>query len=158
MAGIKGNKTHSNKTSFPNQKNWANKKPYKLVYRRFAEMLKNAETNDEILCLQDAYKSINWRYSKVDYWINKIPSLGKYKKDIQSAIISRINKKALQGEKSGGFNATASIWRMKQLGEIDQSNIDHTTKGEKMASDLSILSTDELVKRAEAISKIDEQT
>lgn len=117
MAGKKGNKAHANKTSYPNQKD--NKKNPNVVIRKFLEMYRNAENDDEILCFQDACKSIGWRSSKVDYWVHKIPVFENLKKDIQNIIISRINKGAL----TSNLQATASIWRMKQLGEIDEKSV-----------------------------------
>ena len=41
MAGIKGNKKHANKTSFPNQKNWGNKKHPAVVLRKLSQMIEN---------------------------------------------------------------------------------------------------------------------
>lgn len=127
MAGIKGNKSHANKTSFPNQRNWSNKKAPAVVLRKFKEMYENAKTDDNILCFQDACMSIGWRSSKVDYWAKKIPTFGSLKTDIQNIIVSRVNKNALFGD----FNATASIWRMKQLGEIDKQETNLKNDGGK---------------------------
>lgn len=119
MAGIKGNKKHANKTSYPNQKN--NKKHPNVVYRKFSQMIKNTYDDENILCWQDACMSINWRDSKVNYWCGIIPVFATLKNDIQNIIISRINKNALNND----FNATASIWRMKQLGEKDKQEIEN---------------------------------
>lgn len=118
MAGKKGNKAHANKTSYPNQKN-RTKHPG-VVLRKFSEIIKNAKQSEDILCFQDACLSIGWRSSKVEYWTKKIPVFENLKKDIQDIIISRINKNALNNK----FNATASIWRMKQLGEKDKQEIE----------------------------------
>ena len=138
-----------NQTSFKEGNKVAQKSP-KVVLRKFNEMLENAQNDNDILCFQDACYSIGWRDSKVDYWVNKSAVFEKLKKDIQSAIIRRINKGAL----TGGYNPTASIWREKQLGETDSQNIDHTSKGEKITIDLSSMSTDELIKRAKAIESL----
>jgi len=110
--------------------NQAAKKSPRVVIKKFNQMLDNAKNDENILCWQDAVKSIGWRHSKVDYWINKLPVFGNLKKDIQQEIISRVNKKALINK----FNSTASIWRMKQLGEKETQyqNLDHTTKGESI--------------------------
>lgn len=116
MSGIKGNKGHANKTSFPNQKNWRNKKHPAVVLRKFSEMIENTKNDNNILCFQDACHSVNWRCSKVNYWCDKIPTFATLKSDIQNIIVSRINKGALDND----FNSTASIWRMKQLGERDE--------------------------------------
>ena len=133
MAGTKGDKRHANSTSYPNQK--LNIISPKIIYRKFLEMLKKSIENDDILCFQDAYMSVGWRGSKVDYWIKKIPILESFKRDIQNVIVARINRKSLQGT----FNSTASIWRMKMLGEYEvqkveqtvNSNIDIVVDGEK---------------------------
>jgi hypothetical protein len=131
MAGEKGNKKHANKTSYPNQKN--NKKNPAVVLRKFKEMLYNAENDDTILCFQDACKSINWRDSKVNYWCRIIPIFATLKTDIQNRIISRINKNALNND----FNATSSIWRMKQLGELDQQFINQKSETTVKIPDIS---------------------
>lgn len=94
----------------------------KVVMRKLFEMLDNAKTDSDILCFQDACDSIKWRDSKVNYWASKIPVFATIKKDIQSSIIRRINKGALNNK----MNTASAIWRMKQLGEKDQQyqNID----------------------------------
>ena len=126
MAGKKGNKSHANKTSFPNQKQ--HKKNPKVVVRKFLQMLNNAKTDNDILSFQDACLSIGWRSSKVDYWVNKIPVFETLKKDIQNIIVSRINRGALKGD----YQPASSIWRQKQLGEKDQQYQDLTSKGDKI--------------------------
>lgn len=138
MAGIKGNKKHANKTSYPNQK-YNNKSP-RVVLRKFREMLFNAENDDDILCFEDACHSIGWRGSKVDYWIKKIPIFENLKKDIQKQIIRRINKKSLKGD----FVPSPAIWRMKQLGEIEIKEVkqDLTTQGEKINQKMEIIFKD----------------
>lgn len=87
-----------------------------IVYRKLRQMYINSCEDDDILSFQDACFSINWRPSKIAYWTSKLHVFELFKKDIQDAIISRINKQAL----TGNFNPTASIWRMKQLGEKDE--------------------------------------
>lgn len=124
-------------TSFPNQKNWRNKKEPKVVLRKFLEMLENAKTDDNILCFYDACNSIGWRNTKVDYWAEKLPTFGNLKSEIQKAITSRINKAALEGD----FAPAPSIWRMKQQGEKDQQYQDHTTGGDKIQQSPSLTST-----------------
>jgi len=105
-------------------------KPPKVVIRKFIEMLENAQNDSSVLCYEDACHSIKWRDSKCNYWSDKLPVFATLKKDIQSTIRRRINNGAL----TGGYNPTASIWRMKQLGETDLQNIDHTTKGKEIQS------------------------
>ena len=50
------------------------------------------------------------------------------KKDIQQALIKRVNKQSLKNK----FGAAPSIWRMKQLGEKDESHFDIKSGGEKI--------------------------
>lgn len=98
------------------------KKSPKVVIRKMQEMYRNALIDNEILSFQDACYSISWRPSKIAYWTSTYHVFELFKKDIQDAIISRVNKKALKNE----FNATASIWRQKQLGERDEQHINTT--------------------------------
>ena len=79
------------------------------------QMRANANADDKILCLQDATHSVQLYSSGLNYLLDKFPVFEAIKKDIQSIVTSRVNAKALTGE----FNATASIWRMKQCGEKD---------------------------------------
>jgi len=72
--------------------------------------------------------------STFHYLIEKFPVLEIYKKDITDIVVSRINKNALKNE----FNATASIWRMKQLGEKDKTETDITTNGKEINSPQTI--------------------
>ena len=101
-------------TRFKEGNKAAQKNP-KVVIRKFREMLENAKNNEDVLSFQDACASINWRDSKCNYWASKLPVFATLKKDIQDTIVRRINKKTLKGD----YNPTASIWRMKQLGEKD---------------------------------------
>ena len=71
MAGIKGNKAHANKTSYPNQKNRAIQPA--VILRLLKQALKNTDEQNNILSWQDACKSVNCRRSKLDYWCDKIP-------------------------------------------------------------------------------------
>jgi len=88
-------------------------------------MRTNAIDSDKILCLQDATHSVNLYSSGLNYLLDKFPVFEAIKKDIQSIVTARVNAKALTGE----FNATASIWRMKQCGEKDESAINHQNNG-----------------------------
>lgn len=115
------NKDKKNKTSFKEGNKAAEVWVYDIVNSLFLEMRKNAQESKDILCLQDAIHSVGLYSSGLDYLTNKFPDFLTIKKDIQDLIISRINKEALNNE----FNATASIWRMKQLGEIDKKEIDN---------------------------------
>lgn len=98
------------------------------VYKLFEDMYENAKSDDAILCFSDACLSVGYRDSHVDYFIKKFPVFEVHKKDVKKRIVSRINKEALQNN----YNPTASIWRMKQLGERDEKYVDQTTQGEKL--------------------------
>lgn len=88
----------------------------------FINALEYAEGNKDCLSLADAINHIDIPYSTYDYQAEKYDVLGRIKKDTMTAITRRINKKALQGD----FQPTASIWRMKQLGEKDRSEVMQT--------------------------------
>ena len=100
------------------------------VHEIFMQMRKIAEYDPDVLCLQDVIKhpEVGLYRSGLDYLLEKFPEFGKYKKDIQDIIVARVNRGALKGDYSG----TPAIFRMKQLGEEDKTNIDHTTKGESI--------------------------
>ena len=97
------------------------------VRSTFNQMMVNATDDESILCMQDAIASVGLYKSSVDYLIEKFPDFGTLKEDINSIIISRINKGALLGT----YVSTPSIWRMKQLGEKDSSEVNHQNDGGK---------------------------
>lgn len=84
--------------------------------------LEYAESNEECLSLADAIKQTTIPYSTYDYLAEKHDVLGHIKNDTKTEVTRRINKEALKGN----FNATSSIWRMKQLGEKDVSEVKNT--------------------------------
>lgn len=127
MAGKKGNSAHANSTSYPNQKR--NDKNPSVIMRKLNEIRQNALDDSNILCWQDACLSIGWRVTKMDYWCSKIPTFGTIKKEVQNIVVSRINKGALESD----FQPTASIWRMKQLGETDEKVIDNKSSDGTMS-------------------------
>ena len=117
----------------PNQFEKGNKvaqKSPKVVMRKFQEIYQNAIIDKEVLSWQQACLSIGWRVTKCDYWAEKISVFGTLKKEIMKIVASRVNSGAIKGD----FNPAASIWRMKQCGEVDTTNknIDVTTKGDKL--------------------------
>ena len=80
------------------------------VYDIFSRMLKVAETDDDVLCIQDVLKhpDIKLYRSGLDYLTGRFPEFGKYKRDIQDAIISRVNRGAIKGD----FAGTPAIFRI----------------------------------------------
>ena len=117
-----------NSTSFKEGNKIAAKKPA-VIHRMIKKMYENAMIDSDILCFNDACKSIGSRSSKIEYWVKKNSVFENYKKDIQSAIVSRINKAALIGK----YSAAPSIWRMKQLGESDERIIDNRSTDGSMS-------------------------
>ena len=97
---------------------------------RFEDALKDAEENEDCLCIQDAI-SVTGIPSRTFYYLAENHSvLQTIKQDIMSQIIRRINRNSL--DKNMPSPAAPSIWRMKQLGEKDQqymeSKITETSK------------------------------
>ncbi len=84
----------------------------------FKDMFEFSKT-DDCLCVQDAFLHVGMPCSTFYYLIKVRQELEDIKKDIDAQVISKVNKGALTGD----FQPTASIWRMKQLGESDKQEI-----------------------------------
>ena len=93
----------------------------------FIKMMNNAKDDEDILCMQDAIMSVDLYPSSVTYLMEKFPVFATLKADINSIVISRINRGALKGT----FSAAPAIWRMKQSGETDEQKINHQNDGGK---------------------------
>lgn len=91
----------------------------------FEDMLDKAKEG-KYLSIQEAVMHSPYGRSSFYHLCDRFKELDNIKDDINDTIIANINRKALEGQ----FNATSSIWRMKQLGERDKQELDHTTKGE----------------------------
>ena len=78
--------------------------------------------NNDCLHLADATYHAGIPHSTYDYYADKDKVLGRIKKDTMTMIARRINRGALNGD----FKETSSIWRMKQLGEKDKSEVKQT--------------------------------
>lgn len=114
----------ANKTSFKE----GNVPKHKRSFVDAEEMMENVLTasyDSRCLSFQSAIIKAGYRPSVIYNIFNNYPELEDYKKDAMANIIERINEGALEGD----YNATASIWRMKQLGERDEKHTDITTKG-----------------------------
>lgn len=113
-----------NQTSFK-KGNTARAVNPKIVFRKFKEMLENAQNDASIRCFEDACYSIGWRDSKVAYWTTKLAVFENLKKDIQAAIRRRINNGALAGD----YPPAPAIWRLKMLGETESSEVNIKNNG-----------------------------
>lgn len=142
------NKDKKNKTSIKKGEKLAEVWTEEKAIELFEGIRYNAEVDDNVLCLQDAYLKCTVYGSTFHYLIEKFPFLEKYKKDIQDIVVARVNKKALEQE----YNATASIWRMKQLGEKDKQEI---TQDINVKNNVSTMTTEELLLRAKAAKEVE---
>jgi hypothetical protein len=131
----------------------AEKWTFEEVEKLFEKMYDLALTDSSILSFQGACLAVNYRSSHVDYFIKKFPVFENTKKDIQNVIVNRVNEGALKGT----LVSTPAIFRMKQLGEVDESSYNMKNNGGSFETTVSQLSTDELVKRAEALKVIESQ-
>lgn len=93
---------------------------FEEAFEKFKEMLEYSAT-DDCLCVQDAFLHVKMPSSTFYYLTESYKELEDIKKDIDANVISKINRKALKGE----FQPTASIWRMKQLGEKDKTEVEN---------------------------------
>lgn len=109
----------------------------------FEQMFEYSKT-DNCLCVQDAFLHVGMPSSTFYYLISVRKELEDIKKDIDASVISKINRGGLKGD----FNPTASIWRMKQLGERDKTEVTQTN------IDATPPTPEE---RAAAMKKIDEE-
>ena len=96
----------------------------------FLKALKYANDDNDCLCIQDAIYYIKLPSSTFYNLIKRFSELDDIKRDINDSIIRRINKGALKTT----FNTTASIWRMKQLGESETINTDVTSNGKDVST------------------------
>jgi NAD(P)H-dependent flavin oxidoreductase YrpB (nitropropane dioxygenase family) len=92
---------------------------------RFIDALKFAQKNDTCLCLQDAIIESGIPSRTFYYLSNNHEVLQTIKQDIHDVIVSRVNRLAL--DRVSACPAAPAIWRMKQLGEKDETTV--TTKG-----------------------------
>lgn len=94
---------------------------------RFEDTLKFALDDEKnCLCMQEAVMQSGIP-SRTFYQLSKDHKvLQDIRAEINDAIIIRVNRGAMKGD----LKETSSIFRMKQLGERDKLEIDHTTAGE----------------------------
>lgn len=111
------------KTQFKKGNRDAEKWSLEKAEELFNKALDYAESSKECLCMEDAIYNSNLPYTTFYDLAKKHTVLNNLKKDINRAILRRINKKGLNGE----FNPAMSIWRLKQLGEQDKQVIEQNT-------------------------------
>ena len=109
-----------------------------LAKAKFQKIVEETIINTKWLSYQSiTLNSSVLSYDQIVYLINKYKELQHYKNKLSDIIIERINNGALHGE----FQQTASIWRMKQLGETDktvQETINHNVEvSAKEAAEIS---------------------
>ncbi|MFA5194858.1 MAG: hypothetical protein WC401_03565 [Bacteroidales bacterium] len=86
---------------------------------RFEDALKFAQDDDNCLCLQDAIIHSGIPNRTFYYLADNQEVLQTIKQDIHDVIISRINRLAIRDIAP----ASPAIFRMKNLGEIDEQHI-----------------------------------
>lgn len=117
---------------------------------RFEDALKFAREDDECLCLQDAIIHSGIPNRTFYYLSDNHEVLQAIKQDIHDLIISRINKLALRDEAP----ASPSIFRMKNLGEIDEQHIN--TSG-SMKTEITVNSKEEKEEIDKLIDKFEKE-
>ena len=119
------------KTQFKKGNRDAEKWSLEKAEELFNKAYEYALTNKDCLCVEDAIYQSGIPFSTFYNLSKKSTVLEDIKKDINRAILRRINKKGLNGE----FNATMSIWRLKQLGEQDKQVIEQNTTTTELTSE-----------------------
>ena len=88
----------------------------------FEKALSYAIESNDCLCVQDAVAQSGIAHTTFYDLCKQFNVLNDIKKNINENVIMRINRGGLKGD----FNPTASIWRMKQLGEKDKTEVANT--------------------------------
>jgi len=115
---------------------WTLEESRNILEEAFDKTLKDKD----VLCVQDSFFAVNLRPTTAHYLIKKFPELEDIKKDINDIVICRVNKGAINNK----MNPTASIWRMKQLGERDEKTVDNKSSDGSMSPiDTSILNEEQ---------------
>jgi hypothetical protein len=108
------------KTQFKKGNRDAEKWSIEDAEKLFLKALEFANDSDECLCVEDAIHHSKIPYTTFYDLAKKHTVLNNIKKDINKAILRRINKKGLKGD----FNPAMSIWRLKQLGEVEKQVVE----------------------------------
>lgn len=84
------------------------------------EMLVERCKDGEFLSIQECTMHSNMNPRTFRYYCKQYPKLNELKEAMNDYIIANVNRMAL----SGKFNPASAIFRMKQLGEKDNNNIE----------------------------------
>ena len=113
----------------------------------FIKAAEYAKADDNCLSVQDAVIHIDIPHSTFYDLALRHKALDNIKKEINNLVIARINRGALLNK----MNATAAIWRSKQLGEVDKT--ENRDIIEDKAALLKLLPDKERAKRIKEIMK-----
>ena len=95
----------------------------------FEDIIERAKKG-EFLSIQEAVMNAPYTRQIFYYLCDRFEDLDSIKEELNDVIVAIVNRNALEGT----YNATASIWRMKQLGERDEKHQDITTNGSSIQS------------------------
>lgn len=109
--------------SAPKGNKYNEKYPLEDCIVEFNKVIDNAKKG-KFLSIQEAIISTKYPRAIFYYLCNLHQDLDDLKKELNDIIIAIVNRKALEGD----YNPTASIWRMKQLGETDKFVTENTNK------------------------------
>jgi sulfur transfer complex TusBCD TusB component (DsrH family) len=118
---------------------------------RFEDALKFSEEDDKCLCIQDAIFITGIPSRTFYYLAENHEVLQIIKEDIASNIIRRVNKNSLKGE----YRDAPAIWRMKQLGEKDESHLDLKSGGQEIKGTTIIVQDQQTVKEIKKLNEND---
>ena len=89
----------------------------------FEEIIEEAKKG-KYLSIQEAVMLCPYSRQGFYYLCDKFAVLDTLKKELNDIIIAVVNRRGLEGE----YNATSAIWRMKQLGERDKTEVQQTVQ------------------------------
>jgi len=97
----------------------------------FQEIIERAKEG-EFLSIQEAVMKAPYSRQIFYYLCDRFKDLDIIKEELNDVIVAIVNRNALEGT----YNATASIWRMKQLGERDEKYQDVTSNGKDIVQSI----------------------
>lgn len=117
---------------------------------RFIDSLEFAEQSEDCLCLQDAIHQTGIPYTTYYQLSRNHKDLHAIKQDTMNEIIRRINKGGLLNK----MNPASAIWRMKQLGEKDESTVNQSIN--PISHNIEVKNAKQAGEINEALNMIDE--